>query len=115
MADTISDLIRRKAHVRWFCELECYGDLYLEKVRARLGPDASLDNRRPPCPAPGCVGRVRFKDISRPFPISLDTISDRSGEYWAYQSARYAELEAAGCRLEMGRWLPPDAEKASPP
>ena len=73
-----------------------------------------LANRRPPCPVQGCPGRVTFKDHTRVFARSLDTIPVHDPEDWAWEDRRRAELTVLGYRLELGKWVAPEPKEAAP-
>lgn len=108
MPQTVADLIRAQARVMWWCDAGGHhGQLDLERVASLRGPDTVLANRRPPCPVAGCPGRVTFKDHTRVFARSLDTIAVHDPEGWAYEDRRRAELRALGYRLELGKWQAP--------
>lgn len=108
MPQTIGEMIRRDAHIRWSCDAEeHFGVLDLQRVANLRGADTVLANRRPPCPVPGCPGRVAFRDHSRVFAESLDTIAAHHPEAGVWEDRRRAELKALGYRLELGRWTPP--------
>ena len=108
MPQTVADLIRTQARVMWWCDAGGHhGELDLQRVAGLRGPDTVLANRRPPCPQPGCPGRVTFKDHTRVFARDLDTIAVNDPESWAYLDRRRVELMARGYRMEMGKWVAP--------
>ena len=108
MPHTVADLIRAQARVMWWCDAGGHhGALDLERVANLRGADTVLTNRRPPCPVAGCPGRVTFKDHTRVFARSMDTIAVHDAEGWAWEERRRAELKALGYRLELGKWVAP--------
>lgn len=109
MAETVAALIRREARIRWYCDVGRghSGVMDLQRVANLRGGDTILANRRPPCPAAGCPGRVEFKDETRVFGRSLDTIQVHDPAGFAYIDRRRDELQALGYRMVMGKWVAP--------
>ena len=109
MPATIGDLIEKGGRVQWRCEVapDHSGDADLARIAAAKGTGFSLANRRPPCPRPGCPGRVAFLDHTGSWPRALDTIGDRDTAWWDYTDQRRAELLALGWRIVMGKWVAP--------
>lgn len=106
---TVWDLLQGQARISWTCDVEPAhrGDVDLNRVLEAKGCDFTLANRKPPCPAPGCPGRVTFMDRSGSWPKPLDTIGDRDPAWWDYTERRRAELLALGWRMVMGKWVAP--------
>lgn len=113
MVETVAALIGREARIRWYCDVGRghSGDLDLQRVASLRGADVILANRRPPCPTPGCPGRVQFKDETRVFGRSLDTIQVHDPAGFAYIDQRREELKALGYRMVMGKWVAPDKSR----
>jgi hypothetical protein len=77
----------------------------LRAILKAKGPDFTLANKRPPCPAEDCPGRVRFRDCSTHWPRDLDTIEVGTVAYWQYAEGERVRLTALGWRMEGGRWV----------
>lgn len=109
MANSLGTLLQNGGKVRWRCETGHGGDVDLLAMIAERGEDHDLTDTYPPCPE--CPGVLTFTDGNSMWPRDLTRMKVNSPEWWAHTQGRRHALEAAGYRVQMGKWVGSETEK----
>lgn len=107
--ETVAVMLARGISVWWRCDAgypdQHGGDADLQAMVAAGKGGVVLALRRPPCPEPGCPGRVTFYGKDGMWHKRLDLLTVGDPGYREYTDQRAAEFKALGWVWDTGQYV----------